>query len=73
VRSRRGEVVAQVRTTPEIAEGTVFLPFHWTRLDGAWKPANNLTHGAVDPVSKQPELKHCAVRVRALAPPGAPA
>jgi ferredoxin-nitrate reductase len=70
VRSRRGEVVAQVRITPEIAEGTVFLPFHWTRLDGQLKPANNLTHGAVDPVSKQPELKHCAVRVRALAIPG---
>ena len=73
VRSRRGEVVAQVRITPEIAEGTVFLPFHWTQLDGAFKPANNLTHGALDPVSKQPELKHCAVRVRALALPGAPA
>jgi ferredoxin-nitrate reductase len=51
----------------------VFLPFHWTRLDGQLKPANNLTHAAVDPISKQPELKHCAVRVRALATPGAPA
>jgi anaerobic selenocysteine-containing dehydrogenase len=69
VRSRRGEVVSQVRVTPEIAPGTVFLPFHWTRLDGPEKPANNLTHGAVDPVSKQPELKHCAVRVRALPTP----
>jgi len=66
VRSRRGEVVVQVRVTSEIAEGTVFLPFHWTRRDGPEKPANNLTHGALDPVSKQPELKHSAVRVRAL-------
>ena len=66
VRSRRGEVVAQVRVTPEIAAGTVFLPFHWTRLDGSLKPANNLTHGGVDPTSGQPELKHCAVRVRGL-------
>ena len=71
IRSRRGEVVAQVRITPEIAQGTAFLPIHWTRLDGQLKPANNLTHGALDPVSKQPELKHCAVRVRALAMPGA--
>ena len=69
VRSRRGEVVAQVRITTEIAAGSVFLPFHWTRLDGFLKPANNLTHGAIDPISKQPELKHCAVRVRALATP----
>ena len=69
VRSRRGEVVTQVRVTAEISPGTVFLPFHWTRLDGPEKPANNLTHGAVDPISKQPELKHCAVRVRALRTP----
>jgi ferredoxin-nitrate reductase len=71
VRSRRGEVVVQVRVTSEIAPGTVFLPFHWTRQDGAEKPANNLTHAAIDPVSKQPELKHSAVRVRALALPDA--
>lgn len=69
IRSRRGEVVAQVRVTPEIIVGTVFLPIHWTRLDGRLKPANNLTHGALDPVSKQPELKHCAVRVRMLPMP----
>ncbi len=69
VRSRRGEVVAQVRVTSEISPGTVFLPFHWTRLDGPEKPANNLTHAAPDPISKQPELKHCAVRVRALRSP----
>jgi ferredoxin-nitrate reductase len=66
VRSRRGEVVVQVRVTAEIAPGTAFLPFHWTRQDGPEKPANNLTHAAVDPVSRQPELKHCAVRVRPL-------
>ena len=69
VQSRRGEVIAQVSVTPEVSAGTAFLPFHWTRLDGHWKPANNLTHGAADPISKQPELKHCAVRVRALPTP----
>jgi len=69
IRSRRGEVVAQVRVTSEISPGTVFLPFHWTRLDGPEKSANNLTHAALDPISKQPELKHCAVRVRALRSP----
>jgi ferredoxin-nitrate reductase len=69
IRSRRGEVVTQVRVTAEMSPGTVFLPFHWTRLDGPEKPANNLTHGAIDPISKQPELKHCAVRVRALRTP----
>ncbi|HBZ71550.1 MAG TPA: hypothetical protein DEP35_18235 [Deltaproteobacteria bacterium] len=70
VRSRRGEAVVQVRVTAEITQGTVFLPFHWTRSDGPQKPANNLTHDAVDPLSRQPELKHCAVRVRSLRTPG---
>ncbi len=70
VRSRRGEVVLPVRVTAEIRPGTLFLPFHWTRADGLQKAANNLTHDALDPVSKQPELKHCAVRVRALRTPG---
>jgi ferredoxin-nitrate reductase len=63
-------VVAQVRVTPEIHAGCVFLPFHWTHLDGALKVGNNLTHDAIDPISKQPELKHCAVRVRPLVMPG---
>lgn len=70
VRSRRGEVVVQARVTAEIAEGTVFLPFHWGRGDGRLKAANNLTHDACDPLSKEPELKHCAVRVRSLPEPG---
>ena len=72
LQSRRGEAVAQVRVTPEVIPGMAFLPIHWTRQDGQLKPANNLTHGAVDPVSMQPELKHCAVRVRALPASGAP-
>ena len=67
VRSRRGEVVSQVRVTPEIVAGHRLpaVPLDAART-GLEKPANNLTHGAVDPISKQPELKHCAVRVRAL-------
>jgi len=66
VRSLRGEVVVPVRVTAEIREGTVFLPFHWTRRDGLHKATNNLTHDAHDPESRQPELKHCAVRIGAL-------
>jgi formate dehydrogenase alpha subunit len=62
--SRRGKVMAQCRVTEEIARGTCFLPFHWGRDDGFFKAANNLTISARDPVSRQPELKACAVRVR---------
>ncbi len=63
VASRRGKAVVQVRVTEEIAPGTCFMPFHWGRESGHYKAANNLTVRAFDPVSKEPELKFCAVRV----------
>ncbi len=62
--SRRGKVMVQCRVTEEITSGTCFLPFHWGRDRGFFKAANNLTISARDPVSRQPELKACAVRVR---------
>ena len=62
--SRRGKVMVQCRVTEEITLGTCFLAFHWGREHGFFKAANNLTVSARDPVSRQPELKACAVRVR---------
>ncbi|TAK09253.1 hypothetical protein EPO44_01510, partial [bacterium] len=62
--SRRGKVMVQARVTEEIAPGACFMPFHWGREYGFFKAANNLTITARDPVSHQPELKACAVRVR---------
>lgn len=62
--SRRGKVMVQCRVTEEITRGTCFLPFHWGRDQGFFKAANNLTISARDPLSRQPELKACAVRVR---------
>lgn len=40
------------------------MPFHWGRLAGSFKAAKNVTTDAVDPFSKEPELKACAVQVR---------
>jgi assimilatory nitrate reductase catalytic subunit len=49
-----------------IRPDTIFSPYHW----GGRKSANQLTISAQDPVSKIPEYKVCAVRVRkADAPP----
>jgi len=59
VSSRRGSVVARVRCVPSIRLDTVFLPFHFPG-DGA---ANVLTNPALDPVSRMPEFKVCAVRL----------
>jgi anaerobic selenocysteine-containing dehydrogenase len=66
ITSRRGKAVAQARVGETIREGTCFMPFHWGRQWGFYKAANNLTLSARDPLSKQPELKACAVRLRPL-------
>ncbi len=58
VTSRRGEVVAKARVTGASPVGVVSMDFHF-----AESPANVLTNPALDPVSKIPEFKVCAVRV----------
>nr|AQT39101.1 NasA [Streptomyces sp.] len=59
VTSRRGRAVAPARITGAIRQDTVFMPFHWA---GEGR-ANTLTNPALDPVSRMPEFKVCAVRV----------
>ena len=58
VTSRRGEIALSARVTDRIVMGTVFIPFHYAEA-----AANRLTNAALDPVSKIPELKVCAVRI----------
>ncbi|MDP8942706.1 MAG: molybdopterin-dependent oxidoreductase [Actinomycetota bacterium] len=70
--SRRGAATFRARLVPTILEGTAFAPFHWGALHA---PAgsgqlNAATVRATDPVSRQPELKACAVRVDRAAPRG---
>jgi assimilatory nitrate reductase catalytic subunit len=59
VTSRRGSAVVAARVTGTIRHDTVFMPFHWA---GAAR-ANLLTNPMVDPLSRMPEFKVCAVRV----------
>ena len=61
--SRRGRATAPARITTSIRPDTVFMPFHWP---GEGR-ANTLTNPALDPTSRMPEFKACAVRVE-LAP-----
>jgi len=63
VTSRRGTVLATVRCVPSMRTDTVFLPFHFPG-DGA---ANALTNPALDPVSRMPEFKVCAVSLEPAA------
>ncbi|MFF3910089.1 molybdopterin oxidoreductase family protein [Streptomyces sp. NPDC001848] len=60
--SRRGRAVAPARITRAIRPDTVFMPFHWP---GEGR-ANTLTNPALDPTSRMPEFKVCAVRLERL-------
>ncbi|WP_281367850.1 molybdopterin oxidoreductase family protein [Nonomuraea typhae] len=60
VHSRRGSADAVARITAGIRRDTVFMPFHW-------EGANRLTNPALDPGSRMPEFKVCAVRVEKAA------
>ena len=59
VTTRRGSLTAPARVVDTIRPDTVFVPFHWVG-------ANRLTSDALDPTSRMPEFKVCAVRIEAV-------
>ena len=65
VKSRRGEVRVKARISAGIKKGVVFLPMHWGKILGNdLNRANNITSDLVDPLSKEPDFKFCAVRLK---------
>jgi assimilatory nitrate reductase catalytic subunit len=68
VTSRRGTITVPANVVTTIRPDTVFIPYHWA---GALA-ANQLTNPVLDPESKIPEFKVCAVRIERVGPgPGA--
>lgn len=61
VETRRGQIVVPLQITEAIREDTLFIPYHWSEK----LAVNQLTVRALDPVSKMPEFKTAACRVRA--------
>ena len=59
IESRRGRVVAQARRDDGVPRGAVVMPFAYVEA-----AANLLTISALDPDSRIPEYKYCAVRVQ---------
>jgi len=57
--SRRGSLTLRCRVVKTIRPDTVFVPYHWAEDQSA----NRLTIRALDPISKIPAFKVCAVRV----------
>ncbi|RLE28621.1 hypothetical protein DRJ27_05775, partial [Candidatus Acetothermia bacterium] len=61
VSSRRGSIEVLAKVTTRVPQGTVFIPFHFGE-----QAANRLTNPALDPISKIPEYKVCAVKLEPL-------
>jgi assimilatory nitrate reductase catalytic subunit len=59
IRSRRGEAEAVAVVTATIAHHQLFLPMHFESV-------NQLTYPALDPHSRQPSYKACAVAVEKI-------
>jgi assimilatory nitrate reductase catalytic subunit len=60
--SRRGEIALKVKLVDAIRLDTVFCPMHW----GENQCINRITLPELDPVSRMPSFKLCAVRVEPL-------
>ena len=58
--SRRGDGVVMVQLTQRVPPNMVFIPFHFHEC------ANRLSLGLLDPHSRQPAFKQCAVKIEAV-------
>jgi len=71
VTSRRGSIVVPVQASEQVGMGQAFMAMHWgpeflggcSRTGSPLAGVNALTTSAYCPTSKQPELKHSAVKI----------
>ena len=66
IRSRRGACILKVAASTEMRPGQGFMPMHWGGQFMTGAGVNTLTSPAIDPWSKQPELKHAAIDLEKL-------
>ena len=58
--SRRGDAVVMAQRTHRVPLDMVFVPFHFHEC------VNRLTLGLLDPYSRQPAFKQCAIRIEPI-------
>ena len=58
--SRRSDAVVMVQLTQRVPENMLFIPFHY------FDCVNRLTLGLLDPYSRQPAFKQCAVKIEPI-------
>lgn len=66
ISSRRGQSRTTLAIDDATPAGTVFMPIHWCEQWATASSPNEATSDAVDAISREPELKYCAVAVRAI-------
>ncbi len=66
VTTQWGSLVARLRTSGEIARGSVFVPIHWSASNASDARVGALVNPVVDPISGEPEFKHTPARVEPL-------
>ncbi len=66
--TRRGSITLKANIAKTIRPDTIFIPYHWPDA----LSANQLTIAAQDPISKIPEYKVCAVRLKKASGPRNP-
>ena len=57
------ELGVECTLDPTITPGVCFMPIHWNELFAPAASPNEATTDAADPLSKQPSLKACAIRI----------
>lgn len=67
IASRRGRAVLPAMVTDRVRAGNCFASFHWNDAFGEYLSINAVTNDAVDPVSRQPEYKVCAITLTKVA------
>ncbi len=61
VSSRRGSVMTRASVTDRVKKGSTFMTYQW------WiGSCNELTIDSLDPISKTPEFKYCAIKVEKI-------
>jgi assimilatory nitrate reductase catalytic subunit len=63
----RGQALLRALITPDLAEGEVFAPMHWTGETAARARVDALVPALVDPISGQPDSKAAAVTLSRFA------
>lgn len=63
IENELGQVIARVQIDSGQRKGSVFVPMHWTGQYASHGRVDVLVKAVADPMSGQPESKHCPVKI----------